>query len=413
MAIFIPMRHFLFCMLILTGPLLQAQVTVDSWELQEEKGTFRYQGQPFTGTAQKWEIQGATEEKRGHLVGILTFEKGHAQRETSLLYHHSSGVKTGEENHLFTETGKVADGIWRQWYANGRLRSQSVYENGRLEGLQELWYPEGNKQGEIHYKNGVKDGISTFWNEYGRKSGEIPYQNGQIHGTKRSWNKEGILTMEVDYGEDKLNGRRRIWYETGELRSEENFQEGILEGQAKYYFLNGNLEMAGNYHLGEKDGYWEHFYENGLKDAAGNYRANDRWGEWSLWTCSGQLVKVKYEAGLAKTPLPHGVEELEIEQISGLKKGQIKVEGRVFKKKTCDVLEGISLFLQDVEDNLLDKTLSDAEGRYAFDFDPKKGYRISTAGQPYEAVMVFDFRAEPGHKMGLNFFLKEPGCGKE
>ena len=77
----------------------------------------------------------------------------------------------------------VRHGILREWYPNGRRRSESDYFNGLTTGWVTRWYPNGEKAEETHYNEGVVDGKSARWSESGLFLGETIYKSGQIVNT--------------------------------------------------------------------------------------------------------------------------------------------------------------------------------------------------------------------------------------
>ena len=76
------------------------------------------------------------------------------------------------------------------------------YKDGKLDGLFKEWYENGKLDMKGNYKDGIKDGLWKKW-----------YENGQ-------------LVFEMNYKDDKEDGLQRLWYENGQLKSEGNYKDG-------------------------------------------------------------------------------------------------------------------------------------------------------------------------------------------
>lgn len=55
----------------------------------------------------------------------------------------------------------VPEGIYREWYENGKMKKECKYSNGRKEGVYREWYEDGEIKERCEYENGeIKDSIS-------------------------------------------------------------------------------------------------------------------------------------------------------------------------------------------------------------------------------------------------------------
>ena len=57
-----------------------------------------------------------------------------------------------------SETAEVK----REYWNNGKLKSETHYKNGEREGLETAWYESGQKEGEGDYKDGTLERM-TLW----------------------------------------------------------------------------------------------------------------------------------------------------------------------------------------------------------------------------------------------------------
>lgn len=110
----------------------------------------------------------------------------------------------------------LKQGVWREFWANGDLKSETSYKNNKRDGLEILWYdsPDCVEQ-ESYFKEGKLDGI-------------------QIHYSKKC-RKDFI----------------------------ENYKKGIKEGPETEYYSNGNKKAEGTFKKGSLDGYYKVYDRKG------------------------------------------------------------------------------------------------------------------------------------------------------
>ena len=88
----------------------------------------------------------------------------------------------------------------KNWYGNGQLKYEHLYQAGKLHGIGKGWY----KSGELRF--------------------EEPYQEGKAHGVCKGWHLNGQLCHETSYQEGELHGMHKRWRENGQLSYEELYQ---------------------------------------------------------------------------------------------------------------------------------------------------------------------------------------------
>ena len=59
--------------------------------------------------------------------------------------------------------------VKREYWDNGKLKSETHYKNGKSEGLATTYYKSGEKKDEVHFKNGKPEGLVTTYYESGEK----------------------------------------------------------------------------------------------------------------------------------------------------------------------------------------------------------------------------------------------------
>jgi hypothetical protein len=90
------------------------------------------------------------------------------------------------------------------------------------------WYTNGQLLAEVHYKNGKKDGIQTIWSENGRMKCQSEYSDGLLNGYFRSYHQTGFRHLDLWFLNGKKQGLCRSWNSEGELVESATFDEDKL-----------------------------------------------------------------------------------------------------------------------------------------------------------------------------------------
>jgi hypothetical protein len=109
----------------------------------------------------------------------------------------------------------LRQGVWRELYVSGKLKTETVYKNNKKQGLEITWYSGDCVKEERYYNNGILDGPVTFYDKSCKKESIENFKNGV---------KEGL---EI------------VYHSNGRIKSEGNFKKGNLDGTYKVYTKNG------------------------------------------------------------------------------------------------------------------------------------------------------------------------------
>lgn len=91
-------------------------------------------------------------------------------------------------------------GTWKYYFDNNRLKEEFNYDNkGLLTGVYRKWYPNKILFSESTFKDDLYHGITREWYENGNISYEANYEEGEIKGTVRRWSEKGTLLSEKFY----------------------------------------------------------------------------------------------------------------------------------------------------------------------------------------------------------------------
>lgn len=164
----------------------------------------------------------------------LAAEQGDADGQYRLgyLYEHGLGVlmdykkavelyfKATEQGHSKAQkclAALLTDGPYQNYYANGKIKDEGTYENGKQEGLYKYYY----ETGEV---------------------AEWVYKDGQRHGPHKCYFESGMLKAEGTYKDGQLEGLYRHYYENGSIKLIETFKDGTTIDH-KAYDMNGNPDL--------------------------------------------------------------------------------------------------------------------------------------------------------------------------
>jgi hypothetical protein len=87
----------------------------------------------------------------------------------------------GIEN-LYYRDGKPYTGKLIEYYANGEIKSEVDFQNGKKSGLATFWYIHGIKHREAHYIDDQLDGEYTEWYHSGQILVKCTYKGGKVAG---------------------------------------------------------------------------------------------------------------------------------------------------------------------------------------------------------------------------------------
>ncbi|MGZ4037801.1 MAG: toxin-antitoxin system YwqK family antitoxin [Bacteroidia bacterium] len=114
----------------------------------------------------------------------------------------------------------LKQGVWREFWNNGDLKSETSYKNNLKHGLEIIWYDKPDcVESEAYYKDGKLDGQSIHYSKKCRKDFVENFKKGI---------KEGVETE---------------YYSNGVTKAEGNFKKGNLDGYYKVYDRRGNFSF--------------------------------------------------------------------------------------------------------------------------------------------------------------------------
>jgi len=221
-------------------------------EISYKDNVAYFNGSPFTGLL--------VEEKTNKKLG--EFKNGY--KEGIFTEYYTNGKKKSEYNYA---NGKIVDGEYTTYLENGQKYKEEIYKEGELvtitnykEGkLIDLFnlsieeYPSGKKKSRGYYKNRSKDGLWTYWYENGQKQSEGNYKDGNLDSLWFAWFGNGRKESEGIYKNGKRDGQWVSWYENGKIEYKGNYINDKKNGEFIYEDERTGLQKIIFYKDGEID----------------------------------------------------------------------------------------------------------------------------------------------------------------
>lgn len=101
-------------------------------------------------------------------------------------------------------SGGLRDGDWITYDATGKTpRAEEHYAKGKANGVWKYWHANGKLKQQISLKDGKRDGLTTEWDDKGQKRFEATFVNDKLHGTATRWFPDGRKIVQT-YEDGKL-----------------------------------------------------------------------------------------------------------------------------------------------------------------------------------------------------------------
>ena len=168
-----------------------------------------------------------------------------------------------------------AEGKTKEYYESGKLQSEGVCKDGKLEGIRK-WQSENEMlHYEYTFKTGVVIGIKSFYqsgklwtegtikdgkeifrktyHEDGKLQEECPIVSGQRDGICKSYYKDGRYE-ECPFVNGKKEGLAKIYSDSnkGKINMEEEYKNGLLNGIQRIYRMDGKVQKEFHFKDGKQ-----------------------------------------------------------------------------------------------------------------------------------------------------------------
>jgi uncharacterized protein len=218
-------------------------------------------------------------DENGMLLSVKKFvndtEQVEAQEVTSLSlktdYYPSGKVKT-----VASYNGDVPEGVRREYDENGKITAGYIFSKGSLTG-EGIVNEEGDKEGDWkeYYADGTLRSVGT-------------YSKGKPIGNWKYFFENGKLESEGKYTKSgTLDGTWRWYFEDGSIRRIQSFIAGMEDGEYQEYDETGRQIVKGQYAEGLEEGDWVFDFVNSKE--IGSYKGGARFGKWKTFYSDGTL----------------------------------------------------------------------------------------------------------------------------
>ncbi|MCL2435946.1 MAG: hypothetical protein FWD09_07415 [Lentimicrobiaceae bacterium] len=217
----------------------------------------------------------------------------HANGKPSITATYYKGIPEGVRRE-FDEDGNVIKGYV---FANGILRFEGITDvNGKRQGLWREYYPTGELKSEGHYINSNMDGAWKFYFQDQKVEIEGRYINGKKDGTWYWYYPNRVLLQEENWSQGILDGDFIEYDESGNVTVKGAYLEGTEEGE--WFYVQGNAIEKGVYYDGMRVGLWVTKWREGKTISEIEYDQNLFNGKYVLYHDTGKIrITGKYSGG--------------------------------------------------------------------------------------------------------------------
>lgn len=131
----------------------------------------------------------------------------------------------------------LKQGVWKEFWPNGDLKSEVIYKNNKKQGLEIKWFndPDCVEQ-ETYYKDGVIDGPVVYYSKKCKRDFMETFKNGVKEGPEITYYANGHVKSEGTYKKGNLNGYYKVFdrngkfaFESRSTDAETNLQPNIAD----------------------------------------------------------------------------------------------------------------------------------------------------------------------------------------
>jgi len=134
-------------------------------------------------------------------------------------------IVQGDDGLYYDENDNPYTGIYKEYYADGTVRTEMTLTNGMKNGQVKINFPDGRIHEIRSYRFNRMDGKWETWSKKGIKIAEAHYLNGHKHGKWLIRDDNGVLRYDMSYHHGRKTGTWKIYDANGKLLSEKKFDK--------------------------------------------------------------------------------------------------------------------------------------------------------------------------------------------
>lgn len=159
-----------------------------------------------TGAAVEISSAAAAEPPAAAAPPAMTFATVSLGTSAVLKIYSEDGVIAATETwspagELISREGAVKDGVWKEFYPDGGIKSEKAVLGGANNGPLRTFYPSGALQTEANYLAGRLNGPMITYTEDAAPLFEQNFANGRLHGVVREYNPDASVKSETLYAD--------------------------------------------------------------------------------------------------------------------------------------------------------------------------------------------------------------------
>ena len=182
-------------------------------------------------------------------------------------------------------------GKWKEYFANGKLKSEGEYIDGKRTGAWIYYYENGKieQQGKF-IAGGQPVGDWSWYYENGKILREEKFRSGKPDGTMVEYSDSGMVITKGGFIDGEKDGP---WVNIdGDRKNEGSYKNGQMEGPWKSTYANGKKAFEGSYVDGNENGKHVYYYGSGSIEQEGKYIMGNKEGDWKHFDSGGLLVSI-------------------------------------------------------------------------------------------------------------------------
>jgi uncharacterized protein len=296
----------------------------NGWDLKYRKDPFKglyvyskelFAGSKKAGTAQVYYPDGKVQLTIPYNEGKKEGLSKEFDRDGNIitLYEYHNDFMTSRERINRIDNKGLKQGEWKEFFTDGKIKSESTYKDNLLHGYYKEYDTKGNLVLTMLYEEGaiVKSNVDdqpdieiiSKKDQDGKVIYSGPYRNKIPVGIHREFGKDGKVTNSYQYNNNGLlmgegiideagnrNGNWKDFYPDGKIQAEGQYNDNRRTGKWKFYNISGKVEQTGSYNNGRPDGLWQWYYESGTILREEEYFQGQRDGHLTEYTPTGEVI---------------------------------------------------------------------------------------------------------------------------
>ena len=180
------------------------------------------------------------------------------------------------------------EGFWREFWSNGQIRAEGMYESGLREGKWTFYRIAGEKEQEGKYRQGVFHGTWIWWYPGGQTHREEDYTRGKLDGEFLELDTAGDVLVKGTFVGGDPEGS---WIRNVHNHLEEgNYLSGQKDGVWRITDASDVVRFEGTYSFGQPVGKHKSWHPNGVLEEVGKHESGAKHGKWRLYDDQGNLL---------------------------------------------------------------------------------------------------------------------------